>query len=621
MIRALTRGIVGFAHARVPPLPAPSPPHTTTTLQPTHPPTHPHPHPPTNPPTHTTCRGFAPALRSPAATVGGKFVVYMHAAGQTKRVFVRDGDKDVLAETYIAMFYINEGRPVPEGVEPATLELFMKDPKHGVYYENFMSNHVLEGSEIAVKDPSRKDIPVASFQGEALAVLFGMNAEEVLSSTSKQAALARMALAAAGEDDPEAEGVGGGGAQGQEQGADGAPDARRGEGDVAGQGAADGNSALGSEALRSEVRRVAGDLKGPTLRERIWITLDDPQSSKLAAGVTLFTLALIMLSTITFCLETLPFFYEEETNFDSKWFVMEAVCIAFFTVEITMRLLTCPALGPYFKDTMNIIDIVAVLPFYIEVTASSASIPGLSVLRVIRLVRVFRLLKMSKGSITVFALTMKRSARPLYMLIFFTLIAMVVFGSLIYFMERGAFDSDVQQWMRTVGYECPLIVERDELTAADNSWTIDDRVAALGEVPPLSLKESSCVFVQTVRDAEGVVPTEGPFEAEYSCQFTWKRNSGCVSIKEVTPFESIPTSFWWALVTMTTVGYGDMWPVYWYGKALGMIIMLSGILVIALPITVIGANFAEVYKEAMIYQDNKVAQSSGRSSGRRGAAA
>ena len=158
-------------------------------------------------------------------------------------------------------------------------------------------------------------------------------------------------------------------------------------------------------------------------------------------------------------------------------------------------------------------------------------------------------------------------------------------------------------------------------SAADDSWTIDDRVAALGEVPPLSLKESSCVFVQTVRDAEGVVPTEGPFEAEYSCQFTWKRNSGCVSIKEVTPFESIPTSFWWALVTMTTVGYGDMWPVYWYGKALGMIIMLSGILVIALPITVIGANFAEVYKEAMIYQDNKVAQSSGRSSGRRGAAA
>ena len=70
-----------------------------------------------------------------------------------------------------------------------------------------------------------------------------------------------------------------------------------------------------------------------------------------------------------------------------------------------------------------------------------------------------------------------------------------------------------------------------------------------------------------------------------------------VCVSQVSPFESIPATMWWCLVTMTTVGYGDMYPIRWYGRMLGMVVMLSGILVIALPITVIGSNFAEVYAQ------------------------
>ncbi|RHY32210.1 hypothetical protein DYB32_002762 [Aphanomyces invadans] len=66
---------------------------------------------------------------------------------------------------------------------------------------------------------------------------------------------------------------------------------------------------------------------------------------------------------------------------------------------------------------------------------------------------------------------------------------------------------------------------------------------------------------------------------------------------DVNPFKSIPATFWWALVSMTTVGYGDEVPVTPLGKLIASVAMFVGMLILSLPISVIGSNFQRVMKE------------------------
>ena len=58
-------------------------------------------------------------------------------------------------------------------------------------------------------------------------------------------------------------------------------------------------------------------------------------------------------------------------------------------------------------------------------------------------------------------------------------------------------------------------------------------------------------------------------------------------------FGSIPRCLWWSIVTVTTVGYGDVYPVTFIGRVIAALTAICGVAAVAIPIGIISAGFTE----------------------------
>ncbi|GMS83328.1 hypothetical protein PENTCL1PPCAC_5503, partial [Pristionchus entomophagus] len=263
-------------------------------------------------------------------------------------------------------------------------------------------------------------------------------------------------------------------------------------------------------------------------QRRIWELMEFPDSSLSARIVAFISIIVIVISIVSFCWETVPSYVDPTVNitekaedpsnerYQSPFFWLEFICIVWFSIELFLRFISCPSKRVFITSFLNIIDFIAIAPFFVNLIWAEHSKQGSSsmsfaVLRVLRLVRVFRIFKLSRHSVglQILGKTFRASVQELCLLVFFMLIALILFSSGMFFAEQN---------------------------------------------------------------------------------------------EPNTKFTSIPASFWFVLVTMTTVGYGDLVPTGAYGKIVGSMCALIGVLTLALPVPIIVANFKHFYR-----QENRLA--------------
>lgn len=78
--------------------------------------------------------------------------------------------------------------------------------------------------------------------------------------------------------------------------------------------------------------------------------------------------------------------------------------------------------------------------------------------------------------------------------------------------------------------------------------------------------------------------------------------------KEAQPeaFSNIPEAMWWGIITLTTVGYGDVYPITPLGKILGALIAFLGIGMFALPAGILGSGLVEVVRKKEINNNKSI---------------
>lgn len=280
--------------------------------------------------------------------------------------------------------------------------------------------------------------------------------------------------------------------------------------------------------IANKVKLILDDLEGDPAAGRwercqkfIWKLMEKPESSLPARIIAIVSFLFILISSVVMCVSTIPDVqvvdaegnHVEHPTLDA----IETACIGWFTVEYVLRLISSPNKVHFALSFMNIVDFMAIMPFYVVLTLTylGAAMMELAnvqqavqALRIMRIARVFKLARHSSGLQTL-TYALKRSFKELGLLLMYMGVGIFVFSALGYTMEQS---------------------------------------------------------------------------------------------HPETLFKSIPQSFWWAIITMTTVGYGDIYPKTTLGRCNAAISFLCGVIAIALPIHPIINNFVIYYNKQKVLE-------------------
>lgn len=211
--------------------------------------------------------------------------------------------------------------------------------------------------------------------------------------------------------------------------------------------------------------------------------------NKLSRFFSFFIQALILLSIITFSVETIPDLKPQTKIILQS---IELFCVIIFSLEYVLRIYVADNKLRFIFSFYGLIDLLAILPFYLSFGVDLRS------LRALRFLRLFRVLKLVRynRAMNHFTRAITSAKEEIFLFVFITLI-------LIYF------------------------------------------------------------------SAVGIYYFENQAQPEH--------------------FSSIFDSLWWSIITLTTVGYGDVYPITVGGKVFTFFILMIGLGIVAIPTGIISS--------------------------------
>ncbi|XP_069330274.1 potassium voltage-gated channel subfamily V member 2 [Eulemur rufifrons] len=289
---------------------------------------------------------------------------------------------------------------------------------------------------------------------------------------------------------------------------------------------------LRAQAQAEEAEELFRDMRfyGPQ-RRRLWNLMEKPFSSVAAKAIGVASSLFVLVSVVALALNTVEeeqHQTEEDAGDPDLRPILEHVemlCIGFFTLEYLLRLASTPDLRRFVRSALNLVDLVAILPLYLQLllecfTGEDQQQHGQTmgrvgkvgqVLRIMRLMRIFRILKLARHStgLRAFGFTLRQCYQQVGCLMLFITMGIFTFSAAVYSVEH---------------------------------------------------------------DMPG------------------------------TNFTSIPHSWWWAAVSISTVGYGDMYPETHLGRLFAFLCIAFGIILNGMPISILYNKFSDYYSKLKAYE-------------------
>ena len=296
---------------------------------------------------------------------------------------------------------------------------------------------------------------------------------------------------------------------------------------------------LGDEVLDSLFRKEGYVFDGPrqlpenAFQKQVWECLEYPDTSKMANILTVSSLTIIIASVLLTIVMTVDENKESSLEQDSRhgnqtahisnsnqasdgtslwyggkqvWYTFELIFNCLFAFEYTMRLGFCPDKWHFVKSPLNIVDLLAFLPYMIMLAlpGGSVDVSAVSTFHILRIVRIFRIFKISRYSrrLKVIGYCLLESVQDLGLFMICLVIITILASSLLHYIEGG--------------------------------------------------------------DKDG-------------------------------PFNSIPSTFWFIIQTISTIGYGDVIPLSPLGKLATCTVAVFGVITLALPVLSFVAHFNTLY--------------------------